>query len=122
MDAGGGTTRFILGIIMFIAGLYLLLTSIHVHIGYGMRFGNVEVTTGYVLIPFVFGVGMVFFNAKSWIGWILMAGSLVMLVFGVVSSTQFTLRHMTAFELIMILVLTVGGIGLFLSSFRKTSN
>jgi len=42
-----------------------------------------------------------------------------MLGFGIISSLEFQLRNMSAFELIMILVLLVGGIGLFLSSFKS---
>jgi hypothetical protein len=39
----------------------------------------------------------------------------------VIASTHFTLRTMSAFELIMILTLMIGGLGLFLSSFRNYS-
>ncbi len=41
--------------------------------------------------------------------------------FGVISSVHFRLRHMTAFELISILVLLIGGLGLFLSSLKNLS-
>ena len=78
-----------------------------------------RLTTGMVLVPFIFGVGMVFYNAKSIIGWGLAAASLVFLVFGVISSISFKLRHMSAFDFLMILTLAVGGIGLILSSLRN---
>lgn len=118
--------RFFVGLIMLIGGAYLLLQSIHVDNSFNFNHsmynvGGVTVTSGYILIPFIFGIGMMFFNHKSIWGWVLTIGSLVMLVFGVISNTNFRLAQMTAFQLITILVLLVGGIGLLLSALRSES-
>jgi len=123
----GGLNRFFIGFIMLVGGGYLLLNAIHVdnHFGMGQRLytvGNVGITSGFIMIPFMFGIGMLFFNARNLIGWLLTFGSLVMLIFGVITSIDFRLQSMTAFELISILVLLVGGLGLMLSSFRSYSN
>lgn len=129
MGAGGtsgGTNRFMIGFIMMVAGGYLLLNSIHISNSFGLghqlyNWGGVGITTGYVLIPFMFGVGMIFYDAKNFLGWVLMVGSVVMLIFGVITSIQFRMERMSAFQLMTILVLLIGGVGLFLSSFRKYS-
>ena len=71
------------------------------------------------MIPFIFGVGMIFYNSKNLLGWILSIGSITALIFGVISTVRFNLRTMSSFELIVILVLAVGGIGLFLRSLKK---
>ena len=71
------------------------------------------------MIPLIFGVGMIFYNAKNYLGWILAGGSVVALIFGVISSIQFSFRSMTSFDLIVILVLAVGGLGILLSSLRS---
>ncbi|KAA3659985.1 MAG: hypothetical protein DWQ10_07705 [Calditrichaeota bacterium] len=120
----GGVGRFFLGLIMIIGGGYLLLNAIHVtnhfSMGYGLyNFGGFRLTSGMVMIPFMFGVGIIFYNSKNFLGWLLAGGSLVMLIFGVITSINFRMRSMSAFELIVILVLLVGGIGLFLSSLRS---
>ncbi|MBN1970344.1 MAG: hypothetical protein JXR48_16075 [Candidatus Delongbacteria bacterium] len=122
----GGIGRFFIGLIMMIAGTYLLLNSITItnSFSFGMRlysYGNYGVTSGYMLVPFIFGIGIMFYNSKNVFGWLLTFGSMVMIVFGVITSTQFRLQHMSMFELITILVLMVGGIGLFFSSFRRLS-
>ena len=83
--------------------------------------GNFAITSGMVLIPFLFGVGMVFYNSKNKLGWLLTLGSLTALVFGVIANLNIHFTRMSAFDLIVILVLLVGGIGLFLSSLRKLS-
>lgn len=119
----GGAGRFFIGMAMFVGGGYLLLNAIRVTSGFGLgsalyRFGWGNITTGMVLIPFIFGVGFIFYNSRNILGWFLAGGSLVALVFGVISSLRFTMRTMTSFELLMILVLTFGGLGLFLSSLK----
>jgi hypothetical protein len=123
----GGIGRFFIGFIMMVAGGYLFLHNIHVSVGMGLgyqyfSFWGFGITSGMVLVPFLFGVGMIFYNGSNVIGWILTVASLVMLAFGVIAQTRFQLRSMTAFELLTILVLLVGGIGLFLSSLRTSKS
>ena len=72
----GGAGRFIIGLIMFVAGGYILLESVHVHSGMhwgGAMFnmGGYGVTSGMILVPFIFGVGMVFYNSRNPLGWLL---------------------------------------------------
>lgn len=120
----GGLMRFFLGLAMMIGGGYLFLSSVIVtnrfSLGVGLySVGGFSVTSGMVLVPFIFGIGMIFYNSKNILGWILAIGSLIMLFFGVIASLNFRFRGMSAFDLIVILVLLVGGIGLFLSSLRS---
>jgi len=123
----GGLGQFFIGFIMLCGGLYLLLNSISVssHFGLGMRMfgiGQVGISSGMILIPFMFGIGFIFYDAKNLLGWLLSTGSLVALIFGVISSIHFSFRHMSAFDLISILVLTVGGLGLFIRSLKAFDN
>ncbi len=120
----GGSSRFFIGLIMLCGGIYLLFNSINVYGNYGFgarlyNMGGFGVTSGMIMIPFMFGVGLIFYNAKNYLGWLLGCGSLVALVFGVISKIQFSFQNMTAFDLIVILTLAVGGLGLFLSSLRS---
>jgi len=72
------------------------------------------------MIPFIFGVGIVFYNAKNWLGWLLTIGSISSLIFGVIASIRFRFVSMSAFDLIVILVLAIGGLGLFLRSLKTS--
>ena len=126
MGAGGsdgGTWQFLIGLIMMIGGCYLLLNGIVVRPGLGGRIfgvGGMPVTSGMILIPLMFGIGLIFYNAKNRIGWIIAGGSLIALVFGVIANTTVQFARLSIFDLLVIFVLLVGGLGLFLRSLRKS--
>ncbi|WP_413702420.1 hypothetical protein ACLKMH_20290 [Psychromonas sp. KJ10-10] len=126
----GGIGTFFIGLVMMIGGFYLLLNAISVTSNFGFSrqlyrlssMGGYSITSGMVMIPFIFGIGLVFYNSRSIIGWILTLGAITALVFGVISSIHFSFRSMTAFDLIVILVLAVGGIGLVLKSLKAVGD
>lgn len=111
---------------MMCAGFYMLLQSIIVTPTFGMGmglfhfalFGGIHITSGMIMIPLIFGIGMIFFNSRNYLGWALAVGSLVALIAGVISSIQLTFRAMGLFDLLVILVLSVGGVGLFIRSLK----
>lgn len=120
----GGVGRFFLGLLMMIVGGYLFFSSImvthHFRWGYALySFGGFHLTTGMTLIPLMFGIGFIFYNSRNPIGWVLSIAGLAMITFGVISSIQFRMRHMSVFELVMMLILMIGGVGLFFSSLRN---
>jgi len=123
----GGLGSFFIGLIMMCGGFYMLLNAITVTSSFGMGMhlygfsaagGRYSVTSGMIMIPFMFGVGLIFYNSKNILGWILSLGSITALIFGVISSIRFSFRTMTSFDLIVILVLAIGGLGLFLRSLK----
>ena len=121
----GGIGGFLIGFIMICVGGYMLLNGIILRPQFGFRtaifaVGGWPITSGMIFVPFIFGIGMIFYNGRNLIGWALTIGSVAAMIFGVIASTQLQLRPMTAFELIVILVLLVGGIGLFLRSLRAS--
>ena len=66
----GGTFLFPLGVIMMCGGFYLLLNSIVIRASWGLghslySFGGFNVTSGMIMIPFLFGVGFVFYDSRS---------------------------------------------------------
>ncbi|SFB88325.1 hypothetical protein [Pseudoalteromonas denitrificans] len=119
----GGIGNFFIGLIMMSGGFYMLLNAIKVSSSFGMGtrlygFSGMSITSGMVMIPFIFGIGLIFYNSKNILGWILSFGSLTALIFGVISSIRFTFASMSSFDLIVILILSMGGLGLFLRSLK----
>jgi len=124
----GGLGQFFIGFIMMCGGFYLLLNAISVSSNFGMGSrlygfsalgGNYSITSGIIMIPFIIGIGIIFYNSKNILGWLLALGSITGLIFGVISSIRFTFKTMSAFDLITILVLAMGGLGLFLRSLKN---
>lgn len=124
----GGSLAFVIGLIMATAGAYMLLDSIVVshnwgfgvplyRVGFG---GGFNVTGGGLLIPFMVGVGWIFYNARAPWGWILACGALMAIIFGVLINLNITMRSMSLLNLLIILVLMVGGLGLFARSLRRS--
>ncbi|WP_371189034.1 hypothetical protein [Thalassotalea maritima] len=125
--SNGGIGHFFLGLIMMCAGFYLLLNAINVSsnfalgarlYGFQAMGSQFQITGGTILLPFIFGVGLIFFNSKNIIGWLLTLGSITALIVGVLASLRFNLNSMTSFDLLTILVLAIGGLGLFLRSLK----
>ena len=123
----GGLGHFFIGLIMMCSGFYMLLNAIKVTSSFGMGMnlygfstigGQYNITSGMVMIPFIFGIGLIFYNGRNIVGWILSIGSIAALIFGVISSIRFSFSTMTSFDLIVILVLAIGGLGLFLRSLK----
>ncbi len=123
----GGLGNFFIGLIMMCSGFYMLLNAITVtsNFGVSMRLygfsamgGSYSVTSGMVMIPFIFGVGLIFYNSKNILGWVLSLAAITGLIFGVISSIRFSFNTMTSFDLIVIIVLAIGGLGLFLKSLK----
>jgi len=117
----GGVISFLLGFVMMCSGFYMLLNSIVVRTNFGFghslyKMGGFGITSGMIMIPFILGVILIFYNSKNYIGWFLSGGSLVAFIFGVISNINFSMKHMSAFDLIVIFVLAFGGLGLFLRS------
>ncbi len=119
----GGTFPFFIGMAMMIAGGYLLLSNIVIRPVFGFRtaafnLNGFNVTTGMILIPFVFGIGIIFYDSRSKIGWFLAVGSVIALIAGVISNLTLQFSALSLFDLLVILILLFGGIGLFLRSLR----
>lgn len=122
----GGSGQFLLGLVMMCSGFYMLLSSVIVSSNFGLGarlfgIGGFGVTGGIILVPLVLGIGMIFYNARNYLGWLVAIASFFAMVFGVISSVSLDLRTMSAFHLITVLVLAFGGLGLFLASLRNAA-
>ena len=120
----GGIRHFSIGLAMMAAGLYLLLQSITITQSFSMSYalytfgGGTHLTSGMILVPMCFGIALIFKDAKSLLGWTVFLGCLGGLILGVLASIHFAMRPMSLFDLLTMLTLVFGGLGLFLRSLR----
>jgi hypothetical protein len=75
-----------------------------------------------IMLPLIFGIGMIFYKSSNFLGWAIAIGSLSALVIGVIVNTHFMLRPMSLFEMLGIFILAVGGLGLFLRACADRKN
>ncbi|MDZ7267290.1 MAG: hypothetical protein ONB48_08160 [candidate division KSB1 bacterium] len=112
----GGVGKFFLGMLMTVAGGYLLLNQVTVTSGYWMIFGYNAF--GLSLLPLIVGIGMLFFNGRSMIGWLLTGAGFVIIIAGILSHVDIYFRPTSLFNTLIMLTLLAGGIGLVARSLR----
>jgi len=113
----GGLGSFLLGFAMACIGGYLLSNQVSVVSSYWNLWGTNSF--GLTLIPLLFGVGILFFSGRSWIGWLLTIGGALFILAGVIANMQIYFRPTSLFNTILMLVLLVGGIALIAKSMRS---
>jgi hypothetical protein len=108
----GGLGHFLMGFVMACVGGYLLSNQVMVSGSYWTFHGSNAF--GITLIPMLFGVGMLFWNGRSILGWLLTTGGALFIVAGVLANLHIYFQPASLFNTIVMLVLLVGGIGLIL--------
>jgi hypothetical protein len=112
----GGLGTFLIGLAMAVAGGYLLTTHVTVTSGSWTVWGHSAF--GLSLVPFIFGVAILFFNGRSILGWLLLFAGVVVILTGIIMNLQIYFQSTNLYELLVMLVLLFGGIGLLARSFR----
>src|ERR671917_481597 len=114
----GGIGMFLIGLAMTVAGAYMLTNSVMVTGGFWHFWGYN--TFGLSLLPLIAGIGMLFFNGKSIIGWLLLFVGIVIIFTGILMNLQIYFQSTSLFNTIMMLVLLAGGIGLVARSLKAS--
>ena len=113
----GGLLEFVIGTAMAVAGAYLLTTRVTVTSGFWGWWG--DSTFGLTLVPLLIGIGILFFNGRSMLGWLLMIGGAVIILAGIIANLQMYFRPTSLFATLMMLVLLAGGLGIVARSLRS---
>ena len=106
----GGVLEFFIGLGMAIAGAYLLTNQVVVTSSFWAIWGYNAF--GLSLLPLIFGIGILFFNGKSIVGWLLTFAGVVIIFAGIITNLQIYFQPTSLFNTIAMLVLLFGGIGL----------
>ncbi len=113
----GGLGTFLIGLAMAIAGGYLFLRNVNVSTGYWTIWGYNGF--GMSLFPLLAGVGTLFFNGKSKLGWLLTFAGVIIIFVGIISSLNVYFATTNLFNTLTMLILLVGGIGLIARSLKE---
>jgi hypothetical protein len=110
----GGGRHFLIGLVMITIGGYLLLQNVAVGGGYWSWAwaGGYGQSFGISLIPLLFGIGILFYDGRSFAGRVLTGLGSLVIVAGILMNLDIHFRQTSLFNVIVMLVLLVGGIGL----------
>ena len=113
----GGLGSFLIGLIMACIGGYLLTNQVVVSSSYWNFYGMNSF--GITLVPMLIGIAALFWNGRSWIGWLLtLAGGLFILA-GVIANMHIYFAPTSLFNTLVMLILLVGGLTLIARAMRE---
>lgn len=116
----GGVLQFFVGVAMAVAGGYLLTQQVTVSSGFWGFFG--EHTFGLSLLPLLVGVGLLFFDGRSVVGWVLLLAGAVIILAGILMNLRIYFERTSLFNTLVMLGLLAGGLGLLARSLRPRSS
>jgi hypothetical protein len=116
----GGVGEFFIGILVAAVGFYLLFTHVQVHSSYWsfMGFGGAGRSFGVSLIPLLFGIGMLFVNGKSVLGWFLTVGGLLFILAGILMNLDIYFQTTSLMNTLIMLGMIAAGLGLIVKGLR----
>lgn len=113
----GGIGQFLFGFTLAVVGGWLLMNQVVVTGGAWSLWGHDAF--GVSLLPFIFGVGLLFFNGRSVIGWLLFIAGLLIVIAGVLVNLRIYFQPTSLFNTLLMLVMLFGGIGLIARSLKS---
>jgi hypothetical protein len=112
----GGIGEFVIGLVIAAIGGYLLLNQVTVTTGVWSLWGYNSF--GLTLIPLLAGIGWLFFNGHSTVGWMLVILGAAMIFAGIIANLHIYFRPASLFDTLIMLGLLVGGLGLIARALR----
>ncbi len=120
MKGAGGTqgsvAQFFVGLALTVGGAYLLTQRVTVTSGFWSLFGGH--TFGLSLLPLVVGAGVLFYDGKNRLGWVLAVVGVLIVFLGILLNLRIYFEPTSLFDTLLMLVLLAGGIGLIARSLR----
>lgn len=113
--AGNELLKFLAGLAMLIAGLFIFSQKVMVSSGFfgqGFSIGRLHMGNGLIMVPFIIGIVWMFVTEGSVGSKLFTAASILIVILAVIITTDIRLMHVTLYEWALILVLIFGGAGL----------
>src|SRR5437879_352634 len=106
----GGLSYFVIGFIITCLGGYFLANQVSVVGSYWSFYG--ASTFGITLVPLLIGIGLLFWNGRNIVGWLLTVAGALFILAGVLANMHIYFRPTSLFNTLVMLILFVGGLGL----------
>jgi hypothetical protein len=113
----GGLPQFFIGLALATAGAYLITQQVNVHSG-SWTLGGYN-AFGLSLIPFILGIGMLFFDGSSKAGFLLLFVGIVVIAAGILMNLSIYFQPTSLFNTLMMIGMTAAGVGLVLRALKS---
>jgi hypothetical protein len=97
-------------------GGYFLANQVSVVGSYWSFYG--ANTFGMTLVPLLIGVGILFWNGRNLVGWLLTVAGALFILAGVIANMHIYFQPTSLFNTLVMLILLVGGLGLIARALR----
>jgi hypothetical protein len=116
----GGVGEFFIGLLVAAIGFFLLFSHVQVHSSYWsfMGLGGAGRSFGISLIPLLFGIGILFVNGKSVLGWFLAVGGLLFILAGILMNMDIFFTGASLMNTLIMLACIAAGLGLIVKGLR----
>lgn len=111
---------FLLGVILLCVGIYLVCRNTYIEAGwYLWRMGSMSISSGLSVIPVLVGIGMLFYNSKSFIAKLVLIVGIVILLISIIMSVHIRFRTVDLYTYILMFGSIFAGAGLLLRALFK---
>ena len=117
----GGVGSFFAGLLLTVVGGYLVLNQVQVSSSFtffGLWGWSRPAGFGITMLPLLIGVGVLFFDGKSKLGWILSAGGLLTILAAILMSLSIRWESTSLFNTLVMFALLAAGLGTIARSLR----
>jgi hypothetical protein len=114
----GGVGEFFAGLAMMAVGIYLVFDRVTVHTSFWRFWGGPGTSFGITLLPLLAGLGLLSFNGRSALGWLLAVAGVLLILAGVLANLDIYFRPTSLWNTIAMFGLIAGGLGLFARGLR----
>jgi hypothetical protein len=114
----GGLGEALVGLIMMAVGVYIVFDHVTVHTSFWRFYGSPGTSFGLTMLPLLIGIGMLFFDGRSVLGWLLAVGGIALILVGVLMNLDVYFRPTSLWTTIVMFGLIAGGLGVFAKGLR----
>lgn len=111
----GGIGQFFLGLGLTGAGLFMFLNRVSVTSNFASLWGG---HLGLLLLPLGLGLALLFFSAKSLLGWLLTIGTLGLVFVSILANLTFYFQGTNFFRTVFMITLMFVGLVMMVRSFK----
>ncbi len=106
----------ILGLILFVAGLYFIFSNARVSTSWFFYVGRLRMSSGVVIVPLLIGLVMKGMNIESKIADLVIGLGVLLILLAIISSVTITFIHTSLFDFVLMFSMTAVGLGLLIKS------